>query len=68
MHSGPQATTSERMRQISLEQIAATVSEFPGPGCVKGNGRQVSMSLARHVGRWTYPKVRRFYDGAIARG
>jgi hypothetical protein len=57
MHSRPQARPTERIWQISLEQMEATVSEFLGPGRVKGNSRQptfnrhVSMYLARHVGR-----------------
>ena len=58
-----------RIWHISLEQIEATVSDFLGPGRLKGNkagptfSRHVSMYLARHVGGWSYPKISRFYNG-----
>src|SRR5689334_20257856 len=66
----PVETISDRrIWKISLEQIEATVSEFLGPGRVKGNhprptfSRHVSMYLARHVAGWSYPKISRFYNG-----
>ena len=54
---------------ISLTQIEETVSARLGPGRVSGNAarpclsRQVSMYLAKHVGRWSLPKIGRFYNG-----
>jgi chromosomal replication initiator protein len=69
MHPRPQARHTERIWRISLEQIEATVSDFLGPGRVKGNSRKptfsrhVSMYLARHVGGWGCPKISRFYNG-----
>ena len=69
MHSRPQARHTERIWRISLEQIEATVSEFLGPGRVKGYSREssfsrhVSMYVARHVGGWSWPQISRFYIG-----
>jgi chromosomal replication initiation ATPase DnaA len=69
MHSRPQARHTERIWRISLEQIEATVSDFLGPGRVKGNShkptfsRHLSMYLARHVGGWSWQKISRFYNG-----
>jgi chromosomal replication initiation ATPase DnaA len=69
MHSRAEARITERIWQISLEQIESTVSEFLGPGRVKRNSRKstfsrhMSMYLARRVGRWSYPKISRFYNG-----
>src|SRR5262249_49482158 len=46
-----------------------TVAAHLGPGRVPGNAaapclsRQVSMYLAKHVGRWSLPKIGRFYSG-----
>jgi chromosomal replication initiation ATPase DnaA len=56
-----------RIWPISLEQIEATVADYLGPGRVKSKSpaavfsRHVSMYLAKHVGGWRYPKIRRFY-------
>ena len=69
MYSRRHARHTERIWRISLEQIEATVSDFLGPGRVKGNSRKptfsrhVSMYLARHVGGWGCPKISRFYNG-----
>ncbi|MCU1325242.1 MAG: Chromosomal replication initiator, DnaA C-terminal domain [Bryobacterales bacterium] len=58
-----------RIWPISLHQIEATVSAYLGPGRVAGNrqdaafSRQVAMYLAKHVGRWSTPKIGKFYNG-----
>ena len=69
MHIRPQARHTARIWHISLERIEATVSDFLGPGRVKGKSRKptfsrhVSMYLGRHVGGWSCPKISRFYNG-----
>ena len=68
-HSRSQARHTDRIWQISLEQIDATVSEFLGTARLTGNslkptfGRDESMYLARHVGRWSYRKSVCFDSG-----
>jgi hypothetical protein len=55
--------------RVSLEQIEATVADHLGPGRVQGNqagpcfSRQVSMYLAKNVGRWSTTRIGRFYNG-----
>jgi|SRR5581483_3155779 len=68
MHSRARARHTGRIWRISLEQIEATVSDFLGPGRVKGNSRKpsfsdVSMYLARHVGGSRCPQISRFNNG-----
>jgi len=54
---------------VTLSQVEATVSAHLGPGRVAGNkrgecfSRQISMYLAKHVGRWSTPQIGRFYNG-----
>src|SRR5215813_13890854 len=54
---------------VSLARIETVVSANLGPGRVPGNAqgpcfsRQVSMYLARHVGRWSLSQIGRFYNG-----
>jgi hypothetical protein len=47
MHLKQAARATERIWQISLEQIEATVSEFLGPGRVKRN--KAVPTFSRHV-------------------
>ena len=55
--------------RVSLTRIEQVVSAHLGPGRVQGNvqgpcfSRQVSMYLARHVGRWSLSQIGRFYNG-----
>ena len=55
--------------QLSLGQIEATVAAHLGPGRVPGQeqhhcfSRQISMYLAKHIGRWSTTKIGRFYNG-----
>ena len=55
--------------RVSLARIEQIVSAHLGPGRVPGNvqgpcfSRQVSMYLARHVGRWSLSQIGRFYNG-----
>src|SRR5215472_14316337 len=54
---------------VSLARFDSVVSAHLGPGRVPGNAqgpcfsRQVSMYLARHVGRWSLSQIGRFYNG-----
>src|SRR5215831_12655773 len=58
-----------RIWRVSLARIEQVVSAHLGPGRVPGNAqgpcfsRQVSMCLAKHVGRWSLPQIGRFYNG-----
>jgi hypothetical protein len=55
--------------RLSLEQIEATVADHLGNGRVPGNqaaaclSRQVSMYLAKNVGKWSTTRIGRFYNG-----
>src|SRR5215469_1309023 len=55
--------------RVSLARIESVVSAHLGPGRVPGNAqgpcfsRQVSMYLAKRVGRWSLPQNGRFYNG-----
>ena len=55
--------------RVSLERIEQIVSAHLGPGRIPGNvqgpcfSRQVSMYLARNVGRWSLSHIGRFYNG-----
>ena len=56
--------------RVSLARIEQIVSAHLGPGRVRGNvqgpcfSRQVSMYLARHVGRrWSLSQIGKFYNG-----
>ena len=55
--------------RVSLARIEQVVSVHLGPGRVPGNvqgpcfSRQVSMYLAKHVGRWSLSQIGRFYNG-----
>ena len=55
--------------RVSLARIEQVVSAHLGPGRVPGNvqgpcfSRQVSMYLARHVGRWSLSQIGKFYNG-----
>ena len=55
--------------RVSLARIEQVVSAHLGPGRVQGNvqgpcfSRQVSMYLARHVGRWSLSQIGKFYNG-----
>ena len=55
--------------RVSLARIEQVVSAHLGPGRVPGNvqgpcfSRQVSMYLAKHVGRWSLSQIGRFYNG-----
>jgi hypothetical protein len=54
---------------VSLARIESVVSAHLGSGRVPGNAqgprfsRQVSMYLAKRVGRWSLSQIRRFYNG-----
>ena len=54
---------------VSLARIESVVSAHLGPGRVRGNvqgpcfSRQVSMYLAKRVGRWSLSQIGRFYNG-----
>ena len=54
---------------VSLAGIEQVVSAHLGPGRVPGNARepclsrQISMYLAKHVGRWSLSQIGRFYNG-----
>jgi len=54
---------------VSLARIESMVSAHLGPGRVPGNAqgpcfsRQVSMYLAKRVGRWSLSQIGRFYNG-----
>src|SRR5215469_7713909 len=54
---------------VSLARIDRVVSAHLGPGRVPGNAqgpcfsRQVSMYLAKRVGRWSLSQIGRFYNG-----
>ncbi len=54
---------------VSLTRIESVVSAHLGPGRVPGNAqgpcfsRQVSMYLAKRVGRWSLSQIGRFYNG-----
>ena len=54
---------------VSLARIESVVSAHLGPGRVPGNAqgpcfsRQVSMYLAKRVGRWSLSQIGRFYNG-----
>ena len=55
--------------RVSLARIEQVVSAHLGPGRVPGIvkgpcfSRQVSMYLAKHVGRWSLSQIGRFYNG-----
>lgn len=55
--------------RVSLARIEQVVSAHLGAGRVPGNtagpcfSRQVSMYLAKHVGRWSLSKIGKFYNG-----
>ena len=55
--------------RVSLVRVEQVVSAHLGPGRVPGNvqgpcfSRQVSMYLAKHVGRWSLSQIGRFYNG-----
>src|SRR5215471_14387216 len=55
--------------RVSLSRIEQVVSAHLGPGRVPGNvqgpcfSRQLSMYLAKHVGRWSLSQIGRFYNG-----
>lgn len=55
--------------RVSLARIEQVVSGHLGPGRVPGNAaascfsRQVSMYLAKHVGRWSLSQIGKFYNG-----
>ena len=55
--------------RVSLAHIEQVVSAHLGPGRVRGNAaapcfsRQVSMYLAKHVGRWSLSPIGKFYNG-----
>ena len=55
--------------RVSLTRIEQVVSAHLGPGRIPGNvqgpcfSRQVSMYLAKHVGRWSLSQFGRFYNG-----
>jgi hypothetical protein len=55
--------------RVSLARIEQVVSAHLGPGRVPGNvqgpcfSRQVSMHLAKLVGRWSLSQIGRFYNG-----
>jgi len=55
--------------RVSLARIEQVVSAHLGPGRVPGNAagpcfsRQVSMYLAKHVGRWSLSQIGKFYNG-----
>ena len=54
---------------VSLARIDSVVSAHLGPGRVPGTAqglcfsRQVSMYLAKRVGRWSLSQIGRFYNG-----
>ena len=54
---------------VSLARIERVVAAHLGPGRVPGNAqgpcfsRQVSMYLAKRVGRWSLSQIGRFYNG-----
>ena len=58
-----------RHLSVSLARIESVVSAHLGPGRVPGNAqgpcfsRQVSMYLAKRVGRWCLSQIGRFYNG-----
>ena len=58
-----------RIWRLSLTRIEQVVSAHLGPGRVPGNAqgpcfsRQVSMYLARHVGRRSLSQIGKFYNG-----
>ncbi len=66
MHAGSNQTMIWR---VSLARIEQVVSAHLGPGRVQGNAagpcfsRQVSMYLAKHVGRWSLSQIGKFYNG-----
>lgn len=53
---------------IPMAAIDEIVSAHLGPGRIRSNAaapclsRQVSMYLAKYVGRWSLPKIGRFYN------
>jgi hypothetical protein len=55
--------------RVSLARIEQVVSAHLGPGRVPGNAqgpcfsRQMSMYLARNVGRWSLSQIGKFYNG-----
>src|SRR6516162_794154 len=55
--------------RVSLARIEQVVSAHLGPGRVPGKvqgpcfSRQVSMYLAKHVGRWSLSQIGKFYNG-----
>jgi hypothetical protein len=55
--------------RVSLARIEQVVAAHLGPGRVPGNAAgpcfsgQVSMYLAKHVGRWSLSQVGKFYNG-----
>lgn len=67
MHSRPQARHTGRIWHFAGTD-RGHVSDFLGPGRVKGNShkptfsRHVSMYLARHVGGWSCPNISQFYN------
>jgi hypothetical protein len=58
---------------VSLARIETVVSAHLGPGRVPGNAqgpcfsRQISMYLAKRVGRWSLSQIGRFYNGRTTR-
>jgi hypothetical protein len=55
--------------RVSLTRIEQVVSAHLGSGRVSGNtagpcfSRQISMYLAKHVGRWSLSQIGKFYNG-----
>jgi hypothetical protein len=55
--------------RVSLARIELVVSAHLGPGRVPGNAagprfrREISMYLAKHVGRWSLSQIGKFYNG-----
>ena len=64
---GPE-NNGPRLWRIPMSRIEKTVSAHLGPGKVRGTeqgscfSRHISMYLARHVGGWSTPPIRRFYN------
>ena len=55
--------------RVSLARVEQVVSAHLGPGRVAGNtagpcfSRQISMYLAKHLGRWSLSQIGKFYNG-----
>src|SRR5581483_3435103 len=63
------ATDGTVIWRVSLARVEQVVATHLGPGRVPGNAagpcfsRQVSMYLAKHVGRWSLSQIGKFYNG-----